>query len=116
MNFKNSKLLQIAAAGIFALATVGSADAVATLRISTNGTDWTAAGIGSTFTDTDGDGILHAVFSSGIWSITVAVGDTKPAEGSAASPEMHLNVFALSTDLSGNGGSLYIQFSDDFFG
>jgi len=57
-------------------------------------------------------GVVVVQTNVGVWALTVDIGVTKPALGSATSPIMDVNVQAISTA----AGSLTLTFSDNNFG
>lgn len=63
-----------------------------------------------TFSTTTGAISYSGIFSS-LWSVTVSTGTTKPINGSATSPIMHLSVSATSTGAT-TGKDLTVWFSD----
>ncbi|MFQ5466709.1 MAG: hypothetical protein ACE5DS_01105 [Kiloniellaceae bacterium] len=64
-------------------------------------------------TDTDGDGVLNFTGPVGIFNFNMAVGLSKPAIGSAGSPQLHLTSVAVSG--VGNG-TLTVMLSEIDFG
>ena len=104
-----TKQIAVAAA---VLSMTGSAFAVATLRVSTDDATWT------TIADESGSdlatGTLGVVaYSSAFagWTITISSGVTKPATGTPADPQMHMNVVAVSSAAA----TLYVEWSDTDF-
>ena len=89
------------------IAATGSAFAAAQLTISDGVTS-------ATLTDSDSDGIITfgSAFDS-FWNILIITGETKPAIGTATSPQLDLNIQASSTAGAPN---LTITLSDNNFG
>jgi len=59
-------------------------------------------------------GVVHysgGVSGTSVWSVVVSTGFTKPSQGSAGAPHMHLNVVATST----GAGTLTVMFTDTDF-
>ena len=106
MKKKLMKSLALAAVG--SLFVAGSAMALPTMEISATGASSTI-----TVTDGDGDGILSYFGSLGDFDFTVASGVTKPQDGTAAVPMMHLNGQA-TTNVS--DATFTVKFSETDFG
>jgi VPDSG-CTERM motif len=116
MKTKYSKLLQVAAAGVLALAAAPSAQAVATIKVF-DGTSTVTITDGSLI-PLDANGATGGVSWSGalgVWSFIVTSGTTKPVVGSTTLPEMHFSIQATSGLLAAPS-SLTLSFSDDSFG
>ncbi|MCD6184742.1 MAG: PEP-CTERM sorting domain-containing protein [Deltaproteobacteria bacterium] len=101
-----SKVLIAAVLGVFLIA--GSSWAIPTLELD-------AGGAITTVTDTDNDGYITWLGQLGNFDFNFAAGVTKPHDGSAAIPMMHVNGCTTVTEGTG-GGTFTVKFSETDFG
>ncbi len=98
-----SKILIAAVLGMFLVA--GSSWAIPTLKI-TDGTNTL------TFQDINKDGIVCSFGDIGIFNFYMSAGTTKPQDGSAAFPMMHVGGYATTN----GSGTFTVKFSETDFG
>jgi len=128
---KKTLLKSLALTAMGSLFLAGSAMALPMLQVTATGTsdvvyigDGLDAGAtyidnGTTYTMTDNDAASNAGIVSvsennfGNFSFTLAAGSTKPANGSAEVPQMHLGGFAVSNS---NNSTITVKFSETDFG
>lgn len=102
-------LLGLALVAATLLCSPSTAEAVLKIRLSS-----TLSGGSTTFTDTDGDGVLSTgLVDVGSFDVTFSIAMSKPLIGSAGSPEIH---YTYSTTKIGPADTLFVEITDTDFG